>query len=376
MNRFSKTAATLLTLLLLSGCWDQQLLKSSRIIHIGGFDRGEGDELKVTVAFPDVSSVEEGRSESNEIHTVTSNTTQHARGILDHEISGNYSPSKLLVLLLGEDWARAQNIMPYMDVYYRDPKSPLNARLAVVNGTAEGLIGLKKVGTKLLGRFLDALLENMEDGTVIPRVNFQSIGPVKPGQDFALPYVSIHDKKPVVQGVALFHSNVMTASLSSEESLIYLLLKGQKGKTARLTLPVNIGEEEEHEHETKADRYITVDLHKYSRKMKVELTESGGVRVKIQLKINAAVIEYPLDRLNQKETLQKLDGALSRLLTARAKAITRKMQEANHDGYGVALRLMAFHPEAWKKMNWEEDYKEVQFEPDIRLKIERKGITF
>ncbi|MFE4571646.1 Ger(x)C family spore germination protein [Paenibacillus chitinolyticus] len=374
MNRFSKTAASLLTLLLLSGCWDQQLLKNSRIIHIGGFDMGENGKLKATVAFPDVSSIESGRNETNELHTVTSNTTQQARGFLDHEISGNYSPSKLLVLLLGEEWARAQNIMPYMDVYYRDPKSPLNARLAVVNGTAEDLIGLKKVGTKLLGRFLDALLENMEDGTVIPRVNFQSIGPVKPGQDFALPYVSIHNKKPVVQGVALFHSNVMTASFSSEESLIYLLLKGQKGKSARLTLPVNIGEEEEYE--TKADRYITVDLHKYSRKMKVELTESGGVRVKIRLKINAAVIEYPLDRLNKKETLQKLDAALSRLLTARAKAITRKMQEANHDGYGIALRLMAFHPEAWKKMNWEKDYKEVQFEPDIRLKIERKGITF
>ncbi|MFB7814038.1 Ger(x)C family spore germination protein [Paenibacillus chitinolyticus] len=374
MNRFSITAASLLTLLLLSGCWDQQLLKNSRIIHIGGFDKGENGKLKATVAFPDVSSTEGGRSETNELHTVTSNTTQQARGFLDREISGNYSPSKLLVLLLGEEWARAQNIMPYMDVYYRDPKSPLNARLAVVNGTAEDLIGLKKVGTKLLGRFLDALLENMEDGTVIPRINFQSIGPVKPGQDFALPYVSIHNKKPVVQGVALFHSNVMTASLNSEESLIYLLLKGQRGKTARLTLPVNIGEEEENE--TKADRYITVDLHKYSRKMKVELTESGGVRVNVRLKINAAVIEYPLDRLNKKETLQKLDAALSRLLTARAKAITRKMQEANHDGYGIALRLMAFHPEAWKKMNWEKDYKEVQFEPDIRLKIERKGITF
>ncbi|MEC0248911.1 Ger(x)C family spore germination protein [Paenibacillus chitinolyticus] len=374
MRLISRTAVSLLILLLLGGCWDQQLLKSSRIIHIGGFDRGEGDKLKVTVAFPDVSSNEGGRSETNEIHTVTSNTTQQARGILDHEISGNYSPSKLLVLLLSEEWARAQDIMPYMDVYYRDPKSPLNAHLAVVNGTAEGLIRLEKVGTKLIGRFLNELLENMEDGTVIPRINFQTIGPVKPGQDFALPYVSIHSKKPVVQGVALFHSNVMTASLSSEESLIYLLLKGQKGKTARLTLPVNTGEEEEHE--AKADRYITVDLHKYSRKMKVELTESGGVRVKIRLKINAAVIEYPPDRLNKKETLQKLDEELSRLLTARAKAITRKMQEANHDGYGVALRLMAFHPEAWKKMNWEEDYKEVQFEPDIRLKIERKGITF
>ncbi|WP_405079025.1 hypothetical protein ACI48J_15105 [Paenibacillus chitinolyticus] len=85
-----------------------------------------------------------------------------------------------------------------------------------------------------------------------------------------------------------------------EESLIYLLLQGQKGKTARLTLPVNIGQEEEHE--AKADRYITVDLHKYSRKMKVELTESGGVRVKIRLKIIATVFEYPPDRLDQKET--------------------------------------------------------------------------
>ncbi|WP_405079026.1 Ger(x)C family spore germination C-terminal domain-containing protein [Paenibacillus chitinolyticus] len=77
-----------------------------------------------------------------------------------------------------------------------------------------------------------------------------------------------------------------------------------------------------------------------------------------------------------KKKLQKLVEELSSLLTARAKAITRKMQESNHDGHGVALRLMAFHPAAWKKINWEEDYKEVPFEPDIRLKIERKGITF
>ncbi|MFS0838349.1 Ger(x)C family spore germination protein [Paenibacillus sp. 1P03SA] len=374
MNRIYLTAASLLTLLLLSGCWDQQLLKNSRIIHIGGFDKGEDGKLISTVAFPDVSSVEGGRNETNEIHTVTSNTTQHARAALDREISGDYSPSKLLVLLLGEEWARGQDIMPYMDVYYRDPKSPLNARLAVVKGRAEDLINLKMVGTKLIGRFLDHLLENMEDSTNAPRVNFQSIGPVKPGQDFALPYVSLHNKIPVVQGTALFHHNRMTASLSPEESVLYLLLGGHRGETARLTLPVDI--DQERERQVRAERFITVDLHKASRKMDVQPTENGGVTVKIRLKINAAVIEYPMDQLNKKETIQKLNTALTKLLTDRAKAITRKIQEANHDGFGVALRLMAFHPEAWKKMDWEEDYKEVRFEPDVRVKIERKGIRF
>jgi len=160
-------AGILSSIIMLCGCWDQQLLKNERNISIGGIDQGTEGMMRASVSIRDIKTSESGTTDTSEVHAVTARSTQHARELINEEVSGGYSSAKMRVLLLGEEMVRNHDIMPFLDVYYRDPKSPLNARLAVTKGKAEEMIQLKKIGSKTIGLYIDNLLESTEKATVI-----------------------------------------------------------------------------------------------------------------------------------------------------------------------------------------------------------------
>ncbi|MFD0681259.1 MULTISPECIES: Ger(x)C family spore germination protein [unclassified Paenibacillus] len=356
--------------ILLSGCWDQMLLKNQRNVNIGGMDRAANGMLQATVSIRDMKTSSVGPKDTNEVHSVLAKTTQHARQLLDQQVSGGYSSSKMRVLLLGEELVKQYDFLPYMDVYYRDPRSPLNARLAVVHGKAQDTINKKMVGTTVIGQYMDKLIESIEDSTTIPKVNLQSIHPLDRGYDFVLPYLINSEPYPTVHGIAMFHGTQMTGNLNLDESTLYLLLADQMGKTAQLTV------------EAVAERRITgfdnvtIAIQKIKRALKVKVGDDQQIDVQLNLKLKVTVTEDPQNQLYKKEVVDELDQLLSEELTKKSKIILNKMQRAHHDGFGLARRLMAHYPKVWNqvKENWTDNYTKVRFHTQVRVEIINSGI--
>ncbi|WP_374016365.1 Ger(x)C family spore germination protein [Paenibacillus thiaminolyticus] len=360
---------------LLSGCWDQQMLKDDRIGYIVGFDLNPDGKLQSTISILDVSGAqtgsETGGKAQSEIHTETGNTSRHTRDRIDREVSGRLSPSKLRVILIGEALA-SDGIYPFLDVFYRDPKSALNAKVAVVEGKAHDMINLKFKGSKLIGEHYNKLIRSAENRTVAPKVNLQLICPpmLDPGADFAVPYISQHEENPEVSGIALFQGDKMTGTLKSEDSLLYLLMANKLAKTANLTLKVN------EEGKQSPEQFLAMDFQRVKRKLKVYVQGNRNIKVTLDLKIKVTAIEYPKDHLNDRPRVEKLDKKLSEELTKRARAITEKMLQEHHDGFGIGRRLMAYYPNTWKRLNWNEDYPKVEFVPNVKVEIVNHGIMY
>ncbi|SMF85964.1 germination protein, Ger(x)C family [Paenibacillus uliginis N3/975] len=354
---------------LLSGCWDQQLLKDDRLIFIVGLDLTSDGKIQTTSAILDVSGSESGQKQYSEIHTVSGNTSRHTRDITDREVPGRLSASKIRVILFGEALAR-KGIYPYLDVLYRDPKSALNAKIAVVKGNAKDAINMKLTGTKLISEHFSKLIRSAENRTIVPAVNLQIICPsmLDSGDDFAVPYISKSETKPLIYGIALFSGDIMKGTLKSEDSLLYLLMKDKLAKTSSLTLKIN------QEGNREPEKYIAMNIQRLKRKMKVNVNGYRNINVTLDLNLKVTAIEYPKDHLNDRRVLGELNKKLSEELTRRAQAITKKMQQANFDGFGIGRRLMAYYPDTWKNLNWVEDYPKVEFDPKVTVEIVSHGI--
>ncbi|RKP51660.1 Ger(x)C family spore germination protein [Cohnella endophytica] len=354
---------------LLCGCWDQHLLKDERNVSIGGMDAGQGDKLVATVSIRDITTTELGSKDLSEVHTVLARTTQHARDLLNDEVSGDYSNSKMRVLLLGEELAKNHDFMPHMDVYYRDPKSPLSARVAVTQGTAKEMVELRKIGSRTIGLYIDNLLKSSVDTSSIPDVNIQTLHPLDRGYDFAVPYLTIKDSMPSLLGTALFSGTRMTGKLNLDESKLYLLLCDQIGKTLKLTLKSNTPSAPD------GYEYVTVDVNKAKRKFKVTVTKDGEIRARLHLRLRVTVVEDPSNHLYKMAVMHDLERHLSRELTSNAQDVVEKIQRANHDGFGIARRLMSFHPKVWEQLDWNKEYPRIPFDTSVSLQIINTGIT-
>ncbi|MGR5959421.1 Ger(x)C family spore germination C-terminal domain-containing protein [Bacillus cereus] len=71
---------------------------------------------------------------------------------------------------------------------------------------------------------------------------------------------------------------------------------------------------------------------------------------------------------------EKLNKELSKQLTKEAKKITRKLQKANCDAFGIGRHLIAYHPNLWKKKIGIKIMQKVKFKPEVEVSILYSGV--
>ncbi len=103
-----------------------------------------------------------------------------------------------------------------------------------------------------------------------------------------------------------------------------------------------------------------------------EMNRNVFAHIKLQLKVIA--LEAPRDNLYKMDERKKLNKELSTQLTKEAKKITKKLQKANCDAFGIGRHLIAYHPDLWKKKNWNKDYAKVKFKPEVEVNILYSGV--
>lgn len=371
MKRICFSSALIFVFLLMTGCWDQDLLKDARLLYGGGFDIAPNGKILATFVIRDMP-ISEQQSPKNEVIYAVGNTPRESREKADEQISRKLRAYRNRIILIGEELAK-QDIHQLLDIFYRDPKSALNARVGVAHGKATDILSLKKVGNVLIAEEIDGLIKSKEETTTVPKVTIETIYPVMmdPGEDFVLPYIRKKGKRVDVSSIAMFHKYQFTGTLSSDESTMYLLLKGNKEKVASFTKKISTENGQKN-----AYNFLTFNIEKSKPKMKVLIQPNDQIMVSLDLKLKVSVIEYPKDLLRDKKTVARLNQLLSKEMTDLANKTLKKMQKAHCDGLGIGRQLMAFHPDIWKKQkeDWGSNYQNVHFVPMVQVEITKKGI--
>uniref|UniRef100_UPI003703772C Ger(x)C family spore germination C-terminal domain-containing protein n=1 Tax=Cohnella sp. TaxID=1883426 RepID=UPI003703772C len=97
-------------------------------------------------------------------------------------------------------------------------------------------------------------------------------------------------------------------------------------------------------------------------------------RVALNVRLRVSVIEDPSNHLYKKEVLHNLEKTLIERLTKEADSVVATMQEARHDGFGIARRIMSFYPNQWRKLDWKEVYPSIPFDVNISMDVINTGI--
>ncbi|MDO6656610.1 Ger(x)C family spore germination protein [Anaerobacillus sp. 1_MG-2023] len=361
-------------LLLMTSCWDQELLKESKLIYGAGFDYENENEIRSTFAVRNLGiPVSQGGVYSNRVISIAGTSPRAVRIEMDRIISKQVTSSKNQLLLLGEEVA-TQNIDHMFDILYRDPKSALDARVGVVEGRAEDMFKLDHVGDTLVTEFISNLIKGAENKTETPRMTIEKTFRYShdQGQDYALPYISFNDEvgAPEIDGLALFHhSNYTGVSIPSFDATLLLLMDNSKSKKANIV--ENIGEKHE-------DGFLTETVTINIRNSKSDTTYSFEnqklIKAVVNLEVRGNIEEYPQNNLFTEKQVHDIADELSTRLTKRANDILHTLQEANCDFLGIGRDINAYHHKAWDGKQWDNDYQNIDLQANVKVKIAETGI--
>ncbi|MFF3022422.1 Ger(x)C family spore germination protein [Gottfriedia sp. NPDC057948] len=365
---------SLICILPLTSCWDQRLLKESRLVYSAGYDLTKDNNLQVTAVIKTNSQGGSDPSQvktTNVIITVTGKTISDARIKITRKIAGDYATNKTRVLLLGDELSK-QDIYPIFDVIYRDPRSSLGAKVIITKGRAVDVLKLSKVEETLVSEEILDLITNAESHTMIPIGNVQTICTIMfdPGEDIFLPLIEKDDDKLIdISGVALFNDHKYTGyNLLGDEPTMLLLFKDQMKKYARFNVEVRPKAKDIRE------RYITIQVKKNKPKMEIKVSKDNKITVNLNLKLDVDTLEYPHDELDSTKEIDMLNKKISKQLTLKAEKIIKTVQESDCDALGIGRQLISFHPEVWKKLDWNKDYGKITIKPKVEVKIVGTGI--
>jgi Ger(x)C family germination protein len=369
-----KILSILPVLLLLTGCWDQAMLNQTKLITAGGFDYTKDGKVLTTAAVPQSVAAEAGQGNIvNQIFSASGNTARQSRLRLDRKVAERLDASKNQIILFGEDAAK-NDIYQLLDVFYRDPKSALNAKLAVAKGKASDVISTRFEEPKMssgVGEYLRDSILSAEESATVPKENIQTVCPVMfdPGQDFALPYLEPLKKTVSIRGVALFHGHKMVGTIREPLSVTYTMLTGEKHTIAMSTTKKIFNNKK-----PELMNYVTIKVKKNTRSFNVDVTPEGKVSAEIKLKMKVVVTEYPSDNLTTPGEVENVEKRLSKKLSKDAQKVIDKLQEMNSDPFGVGRHLIAYHYPVWEKLNWKEEYPKIDFKASIDVDVIGHGI--
>ncbi|MBG9783193.1 Ger(x)C family spore germination protein [Shouchella lehensis] len=368
-----KQILLMITLCLLTGCWDERLVKDINLIYSQALDKTDEGLIETTIVTIGGAPNESGAQVSTQKPAVISavgNTPRDSRMNLDRKVSGELYASKNRVTLLSQELAE-DNIYSLLDVHFRSPISTTNARLAVVEGDAKRALHVKVAETPLISNYLGDLLLGLEEVESIPKASMEDVlsSLFDKGTDFVLPLMHVIDHENVaLDGVALFDNDHMSGSINADQTLRLLLMDIDRRVPRRFNTRVTDNEER------RVNNYVTIDVEEKNRTLKIKKEAPKQFSAHINLDLLLNVVEYPKDTLYIEENIIKLNEEIQKQLQFECEEVLRIIQEANCDYYGIGKHIRAHHYKDWEAMNWEEDYANIPLTVSVQTKVVYHGI--
>ncbi|MEC4587299.1 Ger(x)C family spore germination protein [Bacillus safensis] len=365
------------SLIFMPGCWDQNLLKDISLVLTSAVDQGEDDNAKYSITYRKVQqsqSMQQGNTGSylTTVLTTEAPTLRKARSNFSRSVDQKIDMSKMRVLLIGDEFAQ-NRLLPYLDMFYRDPKSPLLANLAVVQGgSCVELINQLLKEKLIVNDYLNNLITSASHSSQVSPKNIQNVRSkmLQTGEDFTLPllYYDKSKKLTSVRGVALFHNEKKKGELYAQDAILLTIMDGKMGSFANFTKKVRS------DMKLKENNYITIQVTDSKRDIKIVNPDHRNVTFSLDYEFTTSVLEYPKDNLDTDKKIKMLNKRLSAILTKDAERVIAALQEANSDVLSLGRKYRVKHYDEYMKMNWVTDYPKVKIIPKVKVNITQTGI--
>lgn len=387
---------SLLTLLLLSGCWDSVEVNDIALELAWGIDDAENNKIKISAQAIIPAKISDGKNHGSNggngasggkpffVASSDGLNTLDAVQWMQTKLSRQIFRGHRRVIVIGESMAR-RGIKDVFDTYSRDPNLKLRTDIFIVkDDTAKRFLEksypLENIpGVGVLGEYAQA-------GTLreLVLLNFL-LAATSEGASPALPAVAI-GMEPSSQGEDDGQEQsksdsegfriVGTALLNKELKLVGFLnmeegrsLRWVTGSLTKLTLSESIPQE---------DGNVSMDIMKLGSKIQPSY-QGGRLKFVVTLTGQGAIRENNTNLdLTQTKYVSLLQKSLNRRVEERVlQMITKVQKEYGTDVFGFSDTIQKKKPGLWKSIrnDWEEEFKEADVSVKAKLTVRRIGVT-
>lgn len=356
----------LITCLTSTGCADKLELDETTISLIAGVDKGENDTFMIYQTNPVFSK--EAQKKTDVLQTEAS-TIREARKELDGQSSGNVLTRKLQVFLVSKEVLEKTDIFPYLNVFYRDAKNAINARVVMVNGKVKDIVEFDPPDKPRISIYISELIDTTKRNESTVRTTFQRFSwqNYEKGITPMLSEIKLQGEEIEVTGTALLTKNGLYAtSLDKHESALLLLLRRKFQYPVPLTFQLN-----ETIQPIKEGK-ISMDIHKVKYKLETSYRD-GRFEFMIDLGMDVIITENLSGIVDENDMSKQLEQAFKRDMDA----IVKKIQHHELSPFGLGVNARADEYEKWKEV--EDDWPKAVSKANITVKpkvnITGKGIV-
>ncbi|WP_236687192.1 Ger(x)C family spore germination protein [Ornithinibacillus californiensis] len=367
----------LLSIVLLSGCWDRYELQDLAIITAAAIDVVEDEQIRISVQIfipRAITSGETGEDPSTGSTFVREGVGKSlAQAVADLQTN---IPRKLFwgqcrIFIFGKELAE-MGIQKEIDFLVRHPSPRGISNLYVSQEEAKRMLELIPPLERYSGEALRKLSQQ-EIGidTTLKDVDVKLAGD---SQSIALPIIKVlvspeesrqgNQSIPVIDGTAVFQRDKMVGALNMEEtSWLLWLIRTLKNGTISV-MPK--GNEEE------------VVMMPISGNVKFNPHISKNTwNMTFSLEVEANVIQNEtLLNLHNENTVKQFEKEIEKVLKENLTQTMEKLQQEFHtDILDFGKRFHRKYPDEWKKVknNWVEKYPEVNVTIHVNAKINKTG---
>lgn len=379
-----------LSLFMLSGCWDLREINASSIPTGVGIELQDDQKIRFSAQL--IQPLPPSDSGTGEMETVVISASDYGVAAAARRLSLSLSKvpewAHLKTFILGEKLSRSdlslaidfmtrnRNIRPDMNLVVASHTSPqelLSSKLLQVYDLGSGLNDLLTLNENQLGIYVPITMGEFTYKLTtpgiepaVPQITLTSMGnasktPEKPGDNNG----SNTDNKKneiLLNGMAVFKGRKMAGSFNENESRGYRWLNStsKTGGLFNIASPLNNQE------------YIALDIIRFSSKA---IPQLNGNRLKMLIEIHAELGFYEQNSaadLLSLEMKEPLEAAASREIKRQVAACINKSQHLESDVLGWGRILQEQEPDKWKEVaaDWSEQFPLI--DSDIRVKCNLK----
>ncbi|WP_404323469.1 Ger(x)C family spore germination protein [Cytobacillus firmus] len=387
MKKFGVMSAIVLTVILLSGCWDQRELGEITVVTGMAVDKGEDGKYTLTVEGINATELNNRTASGyapSIVYSAEGNSLAELTYRVNEGISRHLIYSHMRTLIIGEELAE-EGIIDFIDFLERNREIRDDFNILIARG-AKGSDVLKvtyqfqKSTSLKLHTQLDTMMKDW-GGDPGVRMNDVITAWTAPGRQPVMAAVRIKgdpeagasaenmmkvtpDALVVLDSLAIFKGDKLEGFLTLEDSRNYLWIQNKINKTS-ITVKCN------------ESQYMGLRVYDTRTKVKGKL-ENGKAEIDIKIRAEAYIDgTHCSDQFDKAKTYEENgEIAQNQINDMVGKTIEKVQQEYGTDIFGFGEVVLRQDYQNFKKVqnNWDEKFADADIQVDTALIIRRTGI--
>ncbi|QUW23124.1 Ger(x)C family spore germination protein [Sporosarcina sp. Marseille-Q4063] len=301
-----------------------------------GFDIVDAKEMRMTVGIPQPAGESPILTEAYSI-----NTEMVQEGLVELSSTADKMIvlNQLRTLLFSEEFAKSGKMTEIVEHFYRDSAVGNKVSVVIVKDKVEDVLKADYPENQHMDAYLNELFEPKLHTSFSPfttihdYINTQT----SPVYHTMVPYLEKKGESLEVTKIALFSSEEMVDTISTEESLLIQALVGLK-KLSPLAIKFKDNE---------TDDQLFLEQIENDAKIKGNRNIESP-KVNIHLKIRAVLVEYKGERdLSKVGEYKKLEKEIDKHLEKQIEDLLKKLQKMELDPVGISEHFRMYHKGKW-----------------------------